>query len=71
MATTDSAGQGSIEVDLEKRGGKVFGPPNGKKMCVFLDDLSMPEVNTWGDQVGLFVCGVGGVGGYVCWCVCV
>jgi dynein heavy chain len=32
------------------RGGKNFGQPNGKKMTIFFDDLSMPEINTWGDQ---------------------
>lgn len=37
--------QNSIEVELDKRGGKNFGPPGGKKMTIFMDDLSMPEVN--------------------------
>lgn len=36
--------QNSIEVELDKRGGKNFGPPGGKKMTIFMDDLSMPEV---------------------------
>lgn len=38
--------QNSIEVELDKRGGKNFGPPGGKKMTIFMDDLSMPEVMT-------------------------
>jgi dynein heavy chain, axonemal len=42
--------QDAIELSLDKRGGKSFGPPNGMKMTVFLDDLSMPKINDWGDQ---------------------
>jgi len=49
-ATTPGMAQYSIEAELDKRGGKNFGPPNGKKMTIFFDDLSMPEINTWGDQ---------------------
>lgn len=42
--------QNSIEVELDKRGGKNFGPPGGKKMTIFMDDLSMPEVKLDGND---------------------
>ena len=49
-ATTCGMFQTNIEADIEKRQGKTFAPPFGRRMIVFLDDISMPEVNAWGDQ---------------------
>ncbi|CAM9274876.1 unnamed protein product [Chrysoparadoxa australica] len=54
-ATTAGMFQGTIEGELDKRGGKNFGPPGRQKMTVFLDDLSMPEINEWADQPTLEV----------------
>lgn len=48
-ATTLLIFQSSLDAELDKRGGKSFGPPGGKRMTIFLDDLHMPEKNEWGD----------------------
>jgi len=52
-ATTPWNFQESIEAELEKKQSKTFVPTGGKKMTVFLDDVSMPFVNNWGDQITL------------------
>eukprot|EP01040_Poterioochromonas_malhamensis_P019922 gene19922-23666_t len=49
-ANTPFMCRSTVEVELEKRGDRNFGPPGGKTVTIFMDDLSMPEVNTWGDQ---------------------
>lgn len=45
--------QSSIETVCETKIRKGFGPKDGKLMTVFIDDLSMPEKNEWGDQITL------------------
>ncbi|OEH76364.1 dynein gamma flagellar outer [Cyclospora cayetanensis] len=52
-ATLPERFQQTIESSLERKTGKTYCPPGGKDMIFFLDDMSMPFVNEWGDQVTL------------------
>jgi dynein heavy chain len=42
--------QAQLEQPIDKRSGKTYGPPVGKRMVVMIDDLNMPFVETYGTQ---------------------
>jgi dynein heavy chain len=42
--------QNNIQANVDKRSGKIYGPPAGKKLIIFIDDLNMPKVDLYGTQ---------------------
>jgi len=42
--------QNEMESYIDKRSGNIFGPPMGKKMVFFIDDMNLPYVETYGTQ---------------------
>ena len=52
-ATSVNGLRSFVTAQLDKRGGKRYGPPAGKSILMFLDDVAMPRRNEFGDQPAL------------------
>lgn len=48
--TTAGNVQSSIEANIDKRAGSTFAPPSGKTLVMFVDDMNMPKVDSYGTQ---------------------
>lgn len=48
--TSSGRTQEILELKLEKRKRTVLGAPIGKRVCVFVDDVNMPRLDTYGSQ---------------------
>lgn len=46
--TTSAMLQAVLEKPLEKKSGRNYGPPGTKRLIYFIDDMNMPEVDTYG-----------------------
>ncbi|XP_036076372.1 dynein heavy chain 10, axonemal isoform X2 [Rousettus aegyptiacus] len=48
--TTSLDIQRNLETNVEKRTKDTYGPPMGKRLLVFMDDMNMPKVDEYGTQ---------------------
>ncbi|TNN52944.1 Dynein heavy chain 10, axonemal [Liparis tanakae] len=48
--TTSMDLQRNLEANVEKRTKETYGPPMGKRLLVFMDDMNMPKVDQYGTQ---------------------
>jgi len=48
--TSSARAQEIIEMKLKKHKKTLLGPPKGKEIVVFVDDVNMPKLDTYGSQ---------------------
>lgn len=48
--TTSLDLQRNLEANVEKRTKETYGPPMGKRLLIFMDDMNMPKVDNYGTQ---------------------
>ncbi|NXE96762.1 DYH17 protein, partial [Menura novaehollandiae] len=46
--TTSAMLQAVLEKPLEKKSGRIYGPPGSRRLVYFIDDMNMPEVDKYG-----------------------
>lgn len=49
--TTPPGLQNTILSFMDKTIGTSYAPKNGKNLTIFIDDINMPEINEWNDQI--------------------
>ena len=42
--------QAELELPIDKRSGRRYGPPASKRLIVFIDDMNLPYIETYGTQ---------------------
>ncbi|KAH9514997.1 Dynein heavy chain 10, axonemal [Bulinus truncatus] len=48
--TTSLDVQRNLEANMEKRTKDTYGPPSNKRLIIYIDELNMPQVDTYGTQ---------------------
>lgn len=48
--TTSMDVQKTIEENVDKRSARIYGPPAGRQLIIFIDDLNMPKIDVYGTQ---------------------
>jgi len=48
--TDSKRAQTELELPIDKRAGRMFGPPAGKHLIYFIDDMNLPYIETYGTQ---------------------
>ena len=52
--TTSLDVQRNLEANVEKRTKDTYGPPPGKRLLIFIDDMNMPQVGNEAFNLALF-----------------